>query len=504
MANAEYDLCVIGGGVNGAGIARDAAGRGLSVILVEAKDLAQGTSSASTKLVHGGLRYLEFMEFNLVRESLIEREKLLRIAPHIIWPMKFILPHSSAQRPYWMVRLGLFLYDHLARRNRIGGSGSVDLKTDAVGAPLSGVYKKAFSYHDCWVDDARLVALNALDAAERGADIRTHTKCTKIKKLGEKWLVSLQDQKGGDDFKIRASMVVNAAGPWVREVIENNGFSEFSPNIRLVKGSHIIIKRAYEGDHSYILQQDDGRIVFAIPYEGDYTLVGTTEEAYSDDLYDVRISDDEIGYLCSAISTHFKRDITRDDVLWTYSGVRPLFDDGESDQRKVTRDFVLHDHTDLDLPMISVFGGKITTYRVLAEKVVNKLLHLDARYSNPWTDEKPLPGGEFLDGDVASFVAQKRFDYPWIPDDVLYRYVRLYGTRMDRFLEGAKDLKDLGRHYGGDVYEAELAYLVRYEFVRDLEDALWRRTKLGLHISDETYKVLKKDWPKIVKRMGHG
>jgi glycerol-3-phosphate dehydrogenase len=504
MSIAEYDLCVIGGGVNGAGIARDAAGRGLSVVLVEAKDLAQGTSSASTKLVHGGLRYLEFMEFKLVRESLIEREKLLAIAPHIIWPMQFILPHSAAQRPYWMVRLGLFLYDHLAKRNRIEGSTSVDLRSEAVGAPLSDAYSKGFSYHDCWVDDARLVALNAVDAAERGADIRTHTRCTKIKKSGEKWLVHLSDQKGGDDVKVRASMVVNAAGPWVRDVIDANGFGEYSPSVRLVKGSHLIIRRAFEGEHSYILQQEDGRIVFAIPYENDYTLVGTTEEAYDGDLYDVRISDDEIDYLCGAISTHFNQPIARKDVLWSYSGVRPLFDDGESEQRKVTRDFVLHDHPDLDLPMISVFGGKITTYRVLAEKVVNKLLHLDARYTNPWTDEAALPGGDFLNDDVASFVAQKRQEYPWIEEVQLYRYARLYGTRMDRFLEGAKGFKDLGRHYGADLYEAELAYLVRYEFVRDLEDALWRRTKLGLHISEETQAALEKDWTKIVKRAGRG
>ncbi len=504
MSIPEYDLCVIGGGINGVGVARDAAGRGLSVLLVEAKDLGQGTSSASSKLIHGGLRYLEFMEFRLVRDSLVERKKLLDIAPHIISPMKFTLPHSSALRPYWMVRLGMFLYDNLARRMRIGKSACVDLRSDCVGMPLADFYERGFSYYDCLVDDARLVVLNAMDAAERGADIRTHTKCTKIIAQDGRWALNLCDQRSGEKYSVCASMVVNAAGPWVREVVDKLSGFEYSPQVRLVKGSHIIIDRFYDGDHSYTLQQDDGRIVFVIPYEDDYTLVGTTEEAFDGDLYDVRISDAELEYLCDAVSTHFKKDIGRADVLWTYSGVRPLFDDGEEENRAVTRDFVLYEHPGRGASMISIFGGKLTTYRALSEQVVSKLLHLDARYSNPWTDAQPLPGGDFVAGDFVAFFAEQRAYYPWVPEGLLYRYARLYGTRMDRFLEGAVCLQDLGQNYGCDVYEAELAYLVRFEWAFDLEDVLWRRTKLGLHISEQTFAALEEAWPDILRRSGYG
>lgn len=502
-----YDLCVIGGGINGAGIARDAAGRGLSVLLVEAKDIAQGTSSASTKLVHGGLRYLEFFEFKLVREALKERERLLSMAPHIISPMRFILPYErkAAGRPYWMMKLGLFLYDHLARRKRVEGSKTLDYKKDdTIFAGLKDLYKQGFFYYDCWVDDARLVLLNAVDAQERGAKILTHTRCAKIEEGEDLWRVTLEsDAQVGKTPKkktISASMVVNAAGPWVNDVLRESGYADNVPSIRHVKGSHLIIPKAFEGDHSYILTQEDGRIVFAIPYEDKYTLIGTTEEAYEGDLYDVHISNDEIKYLCNAFSSHFKTEISVKDVLWTYSGVRPLFDDGRKESRKVSRDFVLHRHKGARLPLVSVYGGKLTTYRVLAEKVVNSLLHLDSRYVNPWTDTQALPGGEFDGGELSNFMAEQHRVYPWLPEALLYRYARSYGTRMDRFLGQAQSLKDLGRNYGGDIYEAELAYMVRYEFVRDLEDALYRRSKLGLHMLDETFEALQAAWPDIVKK----
>ncbi|OUT91694.1 MAG: glycerol-3-phosphate dehydrogenase [Micavibrio sp. TMED27] len=503
MINEEYDLCVIGGGINGVGIARDAAGRGLSVLLVEAKDLAQATSSSSSKLIHGGLRYLEFFEFGLVRSSLIEREKLLAIAPHIIWPLEFVLPYKEegAKRPYWLVRLGLFLYDHLARRTRIASSSAVEMDQ----ALMRSEYKRGFVYSDCWVDDSRLVVLNALDAKERGAQIKTHTRCEKIAEGHdeyERFKVTLKDQKTGKLYKIGASMVVNAAGPWVGELLEDSGLDDATPIVRHVKGSHIIVPRKFEGDRAYTLTPDDGRVVFVIPYENDYTLIGTTEQDYEGDLYDVQISDDEIDYLCSVYSSYFKKTIHKQDVLWAYSGVRPLCDDGKSDARKVSRDYVIFDHRPDFGKMISVFGGKLTTYRVLAEKVVNKLLHLDSRYVNPWTDQENLPGGDFPEGHFAVFFAEVKRNYSWLDDTLLYRYARSYGTRMDVFLDGALSEKDLGRKYADGLYEAELAYLIRYEFVRSLEDALFRRSKIGLHISESVYEELQKAWPKIVERAG--
>ena len=502
MSDLECDLCVIGGGINGAGIARDAAGRGLSVVLLEAKDLASGTSSASTKLVHGGLRYLEFLEFKLVRESLQERETLLRLAPHIIWPMEFILPHTPSQRPFWMIRLGLFLYDHLARRAYLEGSKSVDFSRHETGRLLEAQYKKGFSYYDCWVDDARLVVLNAVNAADYGAQILTNTACKKLKPHSEYWEIEAQGKKPKKSYKIRASMVVNAAGPWVRELIESAGLkktSESAPKIRMVKGSHLILPRRYEGHHSYILQQKDGRITFVIPYERDYTLIGTTEEGYEGDPYEAMISDEEFEYLLRSYNEYFKDKIDKSDVIWTYSGVRPLMDDGEEENRKVSRDYTLFSHGESKAPMISVFGGKLTTYRVLAQEVVDKLLYLDNRYAPPWTDEKPLPGGDVAAGDFAAFLDAQRVEYPWLPEALLIRYARSYGTRMDLFLDGAGDLKDLGKNYGEGVYAAEVIYLIRYEFARSCEDILWRRSKLGVHVSEAVVEALEKDIKKLVK-----
>lgn len=503
MNKTDYDLCVIGGGINGAGIARDAAGRGLSVLLVEARDLGGATSSSSTKLIHGGLRYLEFFEFKLVRDSLRERETLFSIAPHIISPLEFVLPHSPEQRPFWMIRLGLFLYDHLVRRKLLDQSRGVNLNASTLGVPLKSQYSRGFCYADCWVDDSRLVVLNAVDAADKGAKIMTRTKCTKIIPHRDHWEIKIKPEKKKAET-VTASMVVNAAGPWVRNVLEESGLESTVkplPNIRLVKGSHIIIERSYDGDHAYVTQQSDGRIVFAIPYEHDYTLIGTTEEDFTGDLYDARISDQEMAYLVDAYNSHFQQEITEKDAIWTYSGVRPLFDDGHENSREVSRDFVLHEHLESRAPMISVFGGKLTTYRIVAEKTVQRLLYLDNRYSNPWTAEAPLPGGDIENANFDKFLTQQTHVYPWLPAELLLRYARGYGTRMDRFLEGAKSVEDLGIHYGEQIYEAEIVYLIRYEWARETEDILWRRTKLGVHVGDKTVKTLEKALPKLKKEV---
>lgn len=504
MSKTDYDLCVIGGGINGAGIARDAALRGLSVLLVEGKDIAQATSSASTKLIHGGLRYLEFYEFKLVRESLKEREALLKIAPHVIWPMQFVLPHSPEQRPYSMIRLGLFLYDHLAKRNLLDGSHAKKLVGTSLGVPLDDRYVKGFTYTDCWVDDSRLTALNVVDAAEKGATIMTRTMCHKLVPHRDYWEIKYKSEGELETHSATASMVVNAAGPWVRKLLEQSGLDKGIkpvPNVRLVKGSHLIIPRAFEGDQAYILQQKDGRIVFFIPYEGQYTLVGTTEENYDGDLYDPRISDDEMAYLLDAFNTHFKDDIQVGDVLWTYSGVRPLFDDGGSDNKKVTRDFVLHQHLESRAPMISVFGGKLTTYRVLAEQVLNKLLQGQVGRTQCKTAETPLPGGEFDPQQFEQLVEEYQQSYNWLPPEVVHRYARAYGTRMDRFLRGSKSVEDLGKHFGDHVFEAEIVYLVKYEFAREVEDIFWRRSKLGVHVSEETMDAVEKALPKLKKEL---
>lgn len=491
MNKADYDLCVIGGGINGAGIARDAAGRGLSVLLVEAKDLAAATSSSSTKLIHGGLRYLEYFEFSMVREALKEREVLLSIAPHLIRPMDFVLPHMEGQRPFWMIRLGLFLYDHLARRRVLKGSKALDFRVHAAGACLEGIYERGFQYSDCWADDARLVVLNAVDAARRGAEVLTHTPCTALEPDGRFWDVHLFDENTKQAKTVRASMVVNAAGPWVSDMLQRSGIGQDDDNLpktRLVKGSHIITERLFDGDQSYILQQSDGRICFAIPYEDNYTLIGTTEEDYNDDPYQAGLSDDEMTYLVAAYNGYFSRKISKDDVLWSYSGVRPLFDDGDADATSVTRDYKLYMHPGCDAPLLSIFGGKLTTYRVLAEDVLETLLHLDNRYAPRWTADEPLPGGGMRDGDFDAFLAQQFERYDWMPIGLVERYARSYGTCMDKFLRGAKGVKDLGKHFGDNVYEAEVVYLLQHEFAQSLEDILWRRTKLGLHVDNKTIK----------------
>ena len=500
MQACDYDLCVIGGGINGAGIARDAAGRGLRVALLEAGDLACATSSASTKLIHGGLRYLEYYDFKLVRDSLKEREVLLRQAPHIIRPMGFVLPHDAGQRPSWMIRAGLFLYDHLASRKTLHKSYGVDLKTHDFGAPLQDQFKKGFCYADCWAEDARLVILNAMDAAAKGAAILPRISCVGVKPGKNVWRVHTRHTLTGEEKEITAAMVVNAAGPWVRRILEDSNLAAQNvPQIRLVKGSHIIILRAHDGEQAYILQQPDKRIVFVIPYENDFTLIGTTEEAFDGDPMAAEISGDETAYLCRAFNAAFSQQITPDDVVNTYSGVRPLLDDKHEDATAVTRDYCLHMHKELSAPLLSVFGGKLTTYRVLAEQAVNKMLRRAGREGKSWTKNAPLPGGDIKDAHFPAFLAQQIQRYPKLLPELITRYAKAYGTRMAHILKDAQSTGDLGAHFGDHIYEAEIDYLLRHEWAVTAEDILWRRSKLGLHVSRETVQNLENALPDMVK-----
>jgi glycerol-3-phosphate dehydrogenase len=493
QASAEVDLLIVGGGINGAGLARDAAGRGLSVLLVEQADLASATSSASTKLIHGGLRYLEYYEFRLVREALIEREVLLRNAPHIIAPLTFVLPHENALRPAWMIRLGLFLYDHLGGRERLPASRGLDLRQDAVGKPLRPSLVKGFSYSDCWVDDARLVLLNALDASERGARIRTRTRCSSAKRSGQLWEAVVDDQRTGERSTVRARALVNATGPWVAGFIDRVLGLEPRQKLRLIKGSHIVVPRLFEGTHAYILQNRDRRIVFAIPYEHDFTLIGTTDVSYDGDPAAVTITPEEIDYLCGVINDHFVRQIAPGDVVWTYAGVRPLHDDESADASAVTRDYVLElEDTDGAAPLLSVFGGKITTYRKLAEHGLAKLKPYFARLGTPWTHAAPLPGGDIPNADFAAYADGLRKRWPWLPSGLVERYARAYGTRVDCILGNAKGTNDLGPHLGDGLYGREVEYLVGTEWAMSAADVLWRRSKLGLHASPDTVAALER------------
>ena len=479
-----FDLLVIGGGINGAGIARDAAGRGLRVLLCERGDLAEHTSSASTKLIHGGLRYLEQYEFRLVREALAERERLMRLAPHIVWPLRFVLPHDAGLRPVWMLRLGLFLYDHLARLKALPGSQALHLGRDGAGAPLQKRLTRGFAYSDCWVEDSRLVVLNALDAAERGAWIRTRTTVESARREAGVWTVTLYNAERRQRESVRAQIVVNAAGPWVGETLLRTLSIEARPKVRLVKGSHIVVRRLYDGEHAYILQQPDRRIVFAIPYERDFTLIGTTDVAHEGGPGPVRISSEETRYLCACINRSFERQIGPDDVVWSFSGLRPLYDDAAANASAVTRDYVL----DLDHegpPVLSVFGGKITTYRRLAEHALEKLgPHLPGM-KPAWTGAAPLPGGDMAGADFEGFAKTLAADYPFLPEATVRRLARAYGTRAARLLGDARSLSDLGQAFGGDLSAREVDYLVRYEWARLPDDILWRRSKLGLRMDRE-------------------
>jgi len=488
-----HDIFVIGGGINGCGIARDAAGRGYSVYLAEMNDLASGTSSGSTKLIHGGLRYLEHYEFRLVREALMEREVLWRAAPHIIWPMRFVLPHAQGIRPAWLIRLGLFLYDHIGGRKLLPATRTLDMRQDPAGKPLKPLFTKAFEYSDGWVNDARLVVLNARDAADRGATIRTRAKVTSARRDGDLWTVTVEDRQSGKIEEIRARLIVNAAGPWVDKVLVGTVGLNDVHNVRLVQGSHIVVRRKFSDPRAYFFQNKDGRIIFAIPYEEDFTLIGTTDQDYEGDPGKAAISDREIDYLCDAASEYFAEPVRRADIVWTYSGVRPLYDDGASKAQEATRDYVLKaDGGDGQAPLLNIFGGKITTYRRLAESMLEKIEGFLGKKGKPWTATATLPGGDFpATGFDAEVTALKR-GFPFLDQRLARRLVRLYGTRARTILGLAKSMADLGRNFGGDLYEAEVRYLIASEWAVTADDVLWRRTKRGLHLSADEKLVLDK------------
>jgi len=478
------DVFVIGGGVNGCGIARDAAGRGFSVMLAEMSDLASGTSSAATKLVHGGLRYLEYYEFRLVHEALAEREVLWAAAPHIIWPLRFVLPHHKGLRPAFVLRSGLLIYDYLGGRRLLPPTRTLDLATDIAGKPLKPGYRTAFEYSDCWVNDARLVVLCARDAADHGAIIRTRTKVLSARRDGGHWSIVIENVTTGERETVVAKFLVNAAGPWVDHVIVEALGNNGAHNVRLVKGSHIVVKKHYAHDRCYIFQNADGRIVFAIPYEGDFTLIGTTDLDYDGDPAKVKISEAETDYLCAAASEYFREPVTREDIVWSYSGVRPLFDDHASAAQEATRDYVLKLDRPADAPgVLSVFGGKLTTHRRLAEEALERIEEVLGRRGRPWTKRAKLPGGDFAPTDFTGEVSRTAARYPGLPLGLISRLVRLYGTKTAVLLGEAKSLDDLGPAFGGGLTAREVDYLVAHEWARTAEDILWRRTKLGLKTS---------------------
>jgi len=495
MTPDQLDLFVIGGGVNGAGIARDATGRGLSVMLCEKDDLAQGTSSRSGKLVHGGLRYLEYREFRLVREALIEREVLLRAAPHIIWPMRFVLPHSPDDRPAWLVRLGLFLYDHLGGRKILPGTRVLDLRTAPEGKPIRDGYVKAFEYSDCWVDDARLVVLNAMDARERGAQILTRTACISARRENGSWRIELRNTRDGSVRTVRAQALINAAGPWVNDVISRVTSANSSRAVRLVKGSHIIVPKFWDGPQAYLLQNTDKRVIFANPYEGDKALIGTTDIPFSGAPEEAAADESEIACLIDVVNRYFKQALRREDVVDRFSGVRPLFDDGKGNPSAVTRDYIF----DLDerdgVPLLNVFGGKITTFRKLAEHALDRLTHRFPKMGKGWTAAASLPGGDIPNADFAGFLAGLQRAYPWLTPALAQHFARLYGSRTKALIGPATGLDGLGRRFGPLLTEAEAHYLLREEWAETADDILLRRTKHGLHMK-ETERREFADWLK--------
>ena len=487
------DVLVVGGGINGAGIARDLAGRGLTVLLCEQDDLARHTSSSSTKLIHGGLRYLEYYEFSLVKKALAERELLLRSAPHIMWPLRFVMPHDPSMRPVWMVRIGLFLYDHLAKREWLPASGTVALRSHATGAPLKDGYTRGFVYSDGWVDDARLVVLNALDAQARGATILTQCRCESARRTAQGWQATLKPA-GGAPLQVQARALVNAAGPWTGEFLRERAGQTSARSLRLVKGSHIVVKKLFDHDHAYIFQNPDKRIIFAIPYEGDFTLIGTTDVEIQGAPDAARIDADETAYLCEQASRYFARPVVPADVVWAYSGVRPLLDDASGDASAVTRDYLLEFDGGVGTaaPLLTVWGGKITTFRKLAEDAADEVGRLLGEARPAWTEPAPLPGGDLRawigtprrpDTDFERFVSTLRSRHGWLPLALARRLARAYGARIDRVLGRAESLADLGAEVAPGLHEAEIRYLQREEWVTCADDLLWRRSKLGLHYS---------------------
>lgn len=498
MTTSVVDLAIIGGGVNGCGIARDAAGRGLDVYLCEKGDLAQGTSSASTKLFHGGLRYLEYYEFRLVREALIERETLLRAMPHIAWPLRFVLPHHDGLRPTWLLRLGLFIYDHLGGRKLLPPTKTLRLSETPVGAPLKKRFRIGFEYSDCWVQDSRLVVLNARDAAARGARIEVGARCLSARRIDNLWHLKVADDVGGEARTVKARALVNAGGPWVDDLITNCVGIDTSDRIRLVRGSHIVVPRIYAHDRAYIFQNADGRIIFAIPYEGDFTLIGTTDRDHDGSPAEAVCTEEEASYLCAAASAYFEQSITPGEVIWTYSGVRPLYDDGAKSATAATRDYVLKVEQSGDgAPLLNIFGGKITTYRRLAEAALDKLKPFFPSLGPAWTAGVALPGGDFPVDGVDGLILDLRTTYPFLGEAWATRLIRTYGTEASRVLGDAGEMGDLGRHFGADLTEAEVRWLMENEWARTAEDILWRRTKLGLRLSEGEALALD-DWMKDI------
>jgi glycerol-3-phosphate dehydrogenase len=485
-----YDVLVVGGGINGTGIARDAAGRGLSVLLCEQDDLAAHTSSASTKLIHGGLRYLEGLHFSLVRKALQEREVLLASAPHIMWPLRFVMPHDAHLRPLWMIRAGLFLYDNLARRRRLAASAPLDLRRHPAGTPLEPQFTRGFIYSDGWTDDARLVALNAIDAATHGASVLTRTRCTKIQLSDRLWHAEITGSSGTQHVAARA--VVNATGPWVSRFLSEATPARSERSVRLVKGSHIVVPKLFAHRFAYIFQNIDRRIVFAIPYEEEFTLIGTTDVDHPGNPGEARIDAAEVRYLCDTVNRYFARKVSPHEVAWSYSGVRPLLNDNAGDPSSVTRDYKLELERE-DAPLLSVFGGKITTYRRLAETAVDQLTPLLGCRARPWTAKAFLPGGDLPGGSLARFLRSVERRYPWLPASLRTRYARSYGTRIDKVIGPAHSLSDLGTEVLPQVYESELDYLRREEWAQTATDILWRRTKLGLHLPPDAEARLD-DW----------
>ena len=479
------DLLVIGGGINGVGVARDAAGRGLSVIMAEKDDLGQGTSSRSGKYIHGGLRYLEYYEFRLVREALIEREVVLEAAPQLTWPLRLLLVHSPQQRPRWLIRLGLFLYDTLGGRKRIPGTKAVRLDQAPEGAVVREAYRHAFAYYDVWVDDARLVLLNAKDAARRGAQVLPRTRVASARRDGELWLATLEGPDG-EAREIRARAIVNTGGPWVEEVLGNVAGVNSSKRIRLVKGSHIVTRRWWTGDHGYVLQAPDRRLIFVNPYFDDLALIGTTDIPFTGRPEDVEIGGEEVDYLLGILNTYFRTELTPGDLVWSYSGVRPLFDDDDAKGASaVTRDYTF----ELDggagrAPILSAFGGKLTTYRKLSEAALKHLAPTFPEMGRPWTATAPLPGGDMADADFASWYAGFRARWPWLPEPLARHYARCYGTEADAMLGSAEGLDDLGEHFGGNFHAREARWLMAEEWAETAEDLLFRRTKHGVFLTE--------------------
>jgi glycerol-3-phosphate dehydrogenase len=494
-----YDLFIIGGGINGTAIARDASGRGLKVCLAEQGDLASGTSSASTKLIHGGLRYLEHYEFRLVREALIEREVLLKSAPHIIWPLRFVLPHHQGLRPRYLIRLGLFLYDHLGGRKILPPTRSVDFRTDPTGEPLRADFTYGYEYSDCWVEDSRFVVLSAMDATKRGADIRVRTKVRSARRVDGMWEVTA----GAETF--RAKALINSAGPWVSQVLGEVVGQNEPAKIRMVKGSHIVVDKLYEHDRCYIFQNADGRICFAIPYEQNFTLIGTTDEDHKGDPGKPEITEAETDYLLKSVSEYFKRPVTRAQLRWAYSGIRPLYDDGASKAQEATRDYVLklEGHAG-EAPVLSVFGGKITTSRKLAESVMDKVAPFFPGLGKPWTATGTLPGGDFGHDEVEPRITELQKKYSFLMPHHVRRLFRAYGTLAEKLLDGARFAGDLGQSFG-TLSAREIDYLKANEWAREADDILWRRSKLGLHMAHEEQEALRKFMePVPVKKRAKG